>query len=105
MSGCEDLSPFALQVQGDSMEPEFPDKAIIVIDPGYPVENGLYIACDYRGETVLRQMIIDGEQRFLKPVNPAYPTVEVSAPLKIHGVVVQKTTREKGQRRQVKHYV
>jgi len=105
MSGCEDLAPFALQVRGDSMEPEFPDKAIIVIDPGYPVENERYVACDYLGETVLRQMIIDGQQRFLKPVNPTYPTVEVTAPLKIHGVIVQKTTREKGKRRQVTHYV
>jgi len=104
MSGCEDLSPYALQVHGDSMEPEFPEGAVIIIDPGYPPENGVYIACDYRGETGLRQLIIDGERRLLKPVNPAYPTIEVTAPLKIHGVVAQKTTREKGQRRQVKHY-
>ncbi len=105
MSGCEELSPFALQVQGDSMEPEFPDKAIVVIDPGYPPENGLYIACDYLGDTALRRLVIDGERRFLKAENPAYPTVEVTAPLKIHGVIVQKTTREKGKRRQVTHYV
>ena len=105
MSGCEDLSPFALQVQGDSMEPEFPDQAVIVIDPGFPPESGLYIACDYRGQTVFRQLIEKGGRRFLKPVNPAYPTVEVTDTLKIHGVIVQKTTREKGKRRQVKHYV
>lgn len=105
MSGCQDLSPFALQVQGDSMEPEFPDQAVIVIDPGYPAAHGLYIACDYRGETVLRQLVEEQGRRYLKPVNPAYPTVEVVAPLTIHGVIVQKTTREKGKRRQIKHYV
>jgi len=104
MSGCEDLSPYALQVQGDSMQPEFPDGAIVIIDPGFPPEHEYYIACDYRGETVLRQLIIDGEQRYLKPDNPDYPTVEVTAPLKVHGVVAQKTVKVKGQRRQVKHY-
>lgn len=104
MSGCEDISPYALQVQGDSMEPEFPDGAVIIIDPAADPEHERYIACDYRGETVLRQLIIDGERRLLKADNPDYPTVEVTAPLKIHGVVAQKTVKVKGQRRQVKHY-
>ena len=104
MSGCEDISPYALQVQGDSMVPEFPAGAIIIIDPAADPASGRYIACDYRGKTVLRQLIIDGERRLLKADNPNYPTVEVTAPLKIHGVVAQKTVKLKGQRRQVKHY-
>ena len=104
MAGCEDLSPYALQVQGDSMEPEFPHGAIIIIDPGYPPASGLYVVCEYQGDVALRQLIDEHGQRFLRPVNPAYPTVEVTGPLNIKGVATQKTTRE-GGKRQVKHYV
>jgi DNA polymerase V len=104
MSGCEDLSPYALQVLGDSMEPELADGAIVVIDPGYPAEDGAFVVAEYRGETVLRQMVVEGGRRYLRPLNPAYPTVEVMGPLGVRGVVVQQTTRIGGRRR-VKHYV
>ncbi len=103
MSGCEDVSPYALQVLGDSMEPEFADGTIVVVDPGYPPEHGCYVVVDYEGETVFRQLLLEGERRRLKALNPAYPTVDIVGPYRIHGVVVQQTRRVDGKR-QVKHY-
>ena len=32
-SGCASSEPFALRVLGDSMEPEFKDGCVIIIDP------------------------------------------------------------------------
>ena len=42
-TGCsaEGQEPFALRVIGDSMAPEFLDGHIIVVDPGFPLFNGV----------------------------------------------------------------
>jgi DNA polymerase V len=104
MSGCEELSPFALQVLGDSMAPEFEDGTIVVVDPGQPVSNGAYVIIEYRGETALRQWFDEQGRRSVKALNPAYPGVEITGPYSIRGVVIQQTHR-RGGRRQVTHYV
>ena len=45
-AGCAVHEPFALRVLGDSMEPEFPDGAIIIIDPSGVVEDGCYVLAE-----------------------------------------------------------
>ena len=37
---CSALEPYALRVLGDSMEPEFADGCVIIIDPGYEPSRG-----------------------------------------------------------------
>lgn len=102
-SGCSAAEPYALRVIGDSMEPEFHDGHIIIVDPGMPALDGTYVVIDYDGDTTLRQMKIEGELRHLKPLNDDYETVEITGPSHIHGVVVQRATP--GRRRDTKHYV
>lgn len=103
MSGCEDLAPFALQVLGDSMAPEFEEGTIVVVDPGSPPTSGAYVVLEYRGETALRQWFEEDGKRIAKAINPEYPGVEITGPFRIRGVVIQQTHR-RGGRRQVKHY-
>ena len=100
-SGCGALEPYALRVLGDSMEPEFPDGCVIIIDPGHPPRDGSYVIVDYAGDVFFRRLIIDGDRLFLQPLNPKYGGFELIPPYIIRGGVVQ----QRGKRRsQHKHY-
>ena len=98
---CTDKEHYALQVLGDSMEPEFEDGNIIIVDPGYPLYDGAYVVADYAGDTALRQYVEQGERKFLIPLNNHYPTWELIGPYNIRGVVTQCNRG----RRDIKHFV
>ena len=100
--GCTSKEPYALQVLGTSMEPEFIDGTVIIIDPGYPPCDGAFVVIDYQNETMLRQIVQHDGKKFLRPVNEAYPTVEITQPYSVRGVVIQQSRRR--PRRQVIHY-
>jgi DNA polymerase V len=102
MGGCASSEPFALQVLGDSMEPEFEDGIIIVIDPTGVIESGRYVLARDEGEYIFRQLIIEDGRYFLKPVNEAYETREVGGLDVVKGVIVQKAGTRRHQR---KHYI
>ena len=65
--GCANSEPFALRVLGDSMEPEFRDGCIVIIDSAAAVESGSYVLAMVNGEYIFRQLIIENEQYILKP--------------------------------------
>lgn len=101
-SGCSAAEPFALRVLGDSMLPEFREGHIIIIDPGMPIAHGAYVVAEYEGDTSFRQfMIDDAGKQYLKPLNDAYETIEISGPCKFYGVVVQRAGT---RRKEHKHY-
>lgn len=99
--GCSTLEPYALRVLGDSMAPEFADGCIVIVDPGYLPHDGSYVIVEFAGDVFFRQLVIDGERRFLKPLNPKYGGFELVAPYTIRGGVVQQAGRRRAQRR---HY-
>jgi DNA polymerase V len=101
-NSCSTLEPYALRVLGDSMEPEFADGCIIIIDPGYAPRDGSYVVVEFAGDVFFRQLIFDGERRFLKPLNPKYGGFELTAPYTIRGGVVQQAGKRRWQR---KHYL
>jgi SOS-response transcriptional repressor LexA len=100
-SGCSALEPYALRVVGDSMEPEFADGCVVIIDPGYLPRNGSYVVVEFAGDVFFRQMVFDGERRFLKPLNPKYGAFELIPPYTVRGGVVQQRGRRRSQHR---HY-
>ena len=97
--GCAEAEPYALRVIGDSMAPEFLDGNVIVVDPALPPEHGTYVVIDYRGETTFRQFAIEGERKFLKALNDAYPPVELVEKYSVRGVVVQRAGRRRKDRK------
>ncbi len=101
---CAGSEPFALQVLGDHMEPEFLDGNIIVVDPDGVIENGSFVVAQLENqEFIFRQLVWDDEKRyFLKALNDKYETMEVSGLQVVKGVVVQKAGR---RRKDHKHYV
>lgn len=103
-SGCEKREPFALLVMGNSMEPEFNDQDVIVIEPDYPAEDDSYIIAWHDGEYIFRQLKIDAEGNYIiHPLNSHFPDQTLSGPGAIKGVISQK--KSPGGRKNRKSYL
>ena len=87
----EPMSPraFSLRVEGDSMEPEFPQGCIIFVEPeAHAVHGDFVIVClDATNQATFKQLVQDGAQRYLKPLNPRYPIISIEQDARICGVV------------------
>ena len=65
---------FALRVSGDSMEPDFREGMILIIEPELePNPGDFVIAKNGEGETTFKQLVKDGGDWYLKPLNERYP--------------------------------
>lgn len=103
-SSCAASEPYALRVIGDSMEPEFKDGTIIVVDPNGLVRDGAYgIALIESGYT-LRQIKIEANRYFIEPLNPDYMHERQEVKLDdIKGIVAQQAAPN-GNRKDRKNY-
>lgn len=88
---------FALRVQGESMlnplgSPSFPEGSIVIVDPDRaPVVGDYVIAKDVATQkATFKRLASDGARWFLRPLNPAFPTIEIDSPeLRVIGVVAE----------------
>lgn len=88
---------FAVKVRGVSMEPKFADGDIIFVDPAGTVAHGKRVLASVNNEVVLRELVIDGNRRFLTLLNANFPGnrfTEVRPEDRIIGVVVGKWVPE-----------
>lgn len=90
ISACASNAPYALQVLGDSMEPEFKEGAVIIVDPSVPLHHGAYVVIDYQGETTFRQFVVREDKHYIIALNPDYPDVLITEEYKIRGIVSQQ---------------
>ncbi len=83
---------YALRVRGDSMEPEFSEGDIIIVDPDIQPTNGRFVIArlDDAQEATFKQLVTDGGRQYLKPVNPRYPIIEVNENASFCGAIVGK---------------
>jgi len=100
-TGCAWREPYALQVLGDSMEPEFPDQCIVIIENAERCSDGMYIFVEVEGVRWFRQYRVDESGReWLIAVNDLYPEIDLTGlEWKVLGIVIQRNIRRK-----VKHY-
>ncbi|KAA8689618.1 LexA family protein [Pseudomonas caricapapayae] len=90
---------FWLVVKGDSMTattaPSIPEGSQILVDTQADVRPGKLVIAKMAGsnEATFKKLVEDGGVRYLKPLNPAYPTVQCSDDCKIIGVVVRSLTK------------
>lgn len=107
-SSCSELEPFALQVLGDSMEPEFPDGCIVTIEPAEHCGHGMYIMAMVEDTRWFRQYLNDNQGERLIALNDLYPEIPLdNLAWKTEGIVVQRTLRRQQSpsgRRESKHY-
>ncbi|KAA6184320.1 S24 family peptidase [Thiohalocapsa marina] len=100
-TGCALHEPFALQVLGPDMEPEFPDRCIVIVEPTEYCRSGMYVFAEVEGVRWFRQFHRDGQGReWLMALNPDFPQIELTGlEWKVLGIVIQRNIR-----RQIKHY-
>lgn len=86
---------YALRIEGDSMQSDgpvsFPDGWIITIDPDKQPENGSFVVVRLEGDkkATFKQLVIDGDRKYLKPLNERYPVLEVNEEAVFCGVLKQ----------------
>lgn len=87
---------YALRVVGDSMtcpypgKPSYPEGVIIYVDPERPITNGCRIVAKLpnSNDVTFKEYREENGKRYLKPLNPQYPMMEISDEHKICGVVI-----------------
>ncbi|MBF0381599.1 MAG: helix-turn-helix domain-containing protein [Magnetococcales bacterium] len=101
MTMCDELLPvlprnkgqhYGLRVPDDSMEPDFYEGEIIVVDSELAATNNHFVIARLGDEshTTFKQLVIIGDKKYLRPSNPRYPIIEVEGELEVFGVVVCK---------------
>lgn len=106
-SACSGSEAFALRVLGTSMEPEFNEGEIIIIEPGGLLRDGAYVLAQHAGEWIFRQLCKAGggagQGWTLHALNPAFPDLPLPDLAAVRGVIIQKSLP--GRRKASKRYV
>lgn len=102
-AACAGSEAFALRVLGTSMEPEFNEGEIIVIEPGGQLRDGSYVLASHRGEWIFRQLCRTGQGWCLHALNPAFADLALEDLSNVRGVIIQKALP--GRRRASKRYI
>ncbi|MGJ8524147.1 putative HTH-type transcriptional regulator [Carnimonas sp. R-84981] len=86
---------FWLQVEGDSMTSpvglSIPEGMLILVDTDAQADSGSLVVAQLSrsSEATFKKLVIDGGNRFLKPLNPSYPVITLDEDAYIVGVVVE----------------
>jgi SOS-response transcriptional repressor LexA len=103
LEACAAAEPFALMVLGDSMEPEFVEGEVILIEPEGLATDGSFVLAQVSGEWIFRQLVRREPGWCLQALNPAYPATDIAGLDAVKGVIIQKS--RPGSRRASKRYV
>jgi len=100
-TGCAWREPFALQVLGDSMEPEFPDRCGVIIEQAERCSHGMYVFVEVEGARWFRRYRVDEQgKEWLIALNRRYPEIDLTGRAWMGmGIIIQRNIR-----RRVKHY-
>ncbi|WP_337058199.1 LexA family protein [Pseudomonas sp. USHLN015] len=86
---------FWLRVSGDSMTApigdSIPDGHLILVDTGMEARPGHLVIAKLEAEdkATFKRLVQDGGRLFLKPLNPAYPLIDINGNCRFIGVVVE----------------
>lgn len=95
-STCIEAEAFALRVTDDSMEPEFAQGCIIIVDPTGPATHGAFVLAEVADEFVFRQLSVNGSSLQLIALNADYPSVCIySITSSVKGVVTQRAGKRR----------
>jgi len=102
-SACSAAEPFALRVTDDSMEPEFTQGCIIIIDRSGMLRDGCFVlATDKQGDYIFRQLQLSKQAYILHPLNPTYASLEVPRD-HIEGVIIQRAGKRRAYHKWYEH--
>ena len=97
ISSSPGKASFALTIEGDSMTGGsngvgFPQGSTIIVDPERSPQAGDYVVAKdvVTQQATFKKLTTDGGRWFLKPLNPAYPTIEIDDPaMRVIGVAIE----------------
>ncbi len=108
LGSCSQSEPFALQVLGNSMEPEFPEDCLIIIEPADGCQHGMFIMAMVEDTRWFRQYLNDDRGERLVALNDIYPEIPLDdLQWKVEGIIMQRTLQRHQSatgRREPKHY-
>ncbi|MDR5020526.1 S24 family peptidase [Yersinia rochesterensis] len=90
---------FWLRVEGDSMTAptgiSIPEDTLVLFDTGREARNGSLVIAklESANEATFKKLIIDGGDKYLRGLNPAWPLVPINGNCKIIGVAVETKLR------------
>lgn len=82
---------FGILINTNSMAPIFYANTVLVVDPNVTEKDNDYIFCQLKNDStpVLRQLFIDGNNYFFKPINPGYGEMIHITKFTILGVIMK----------------
>lgn len=82
---------FALLVETDAMSPTFNEGTILVVDPFIKARNRDYVIVSLvsNNTTTFRQLLIDGDTKYLKSINADFLTLPMDTNNRLIGTLVQ----------------
>jgi len=83
------------------MLPEFKEGDIIIVDPGHPLNPGVYAVIEYKGEFIFGQYIEKQGSKWVNYLNDTQNNVHLESDFIVKGVITQ---RSNGRRKYLKHY-
>lgn len=103
VAACGGREPYALMVLGDSMEPEFNEGDVIVIEPDGNISDGSYVIAYHEDDYIFRQLSIKDDKWSLQPLKSGYEGEDIPGIEAIKGVITQKKPPG-GGRKSIKTY-
>lgn len=96
---CPDERAFAVEIQGDSMEPKFFTGDVAVLMPSYQPRNGSLVVAKLEREGVVFKVFTAREQATVRiftftSYNPAHPPIDVAEKSVIWNFPVYQTIRQ-----------
>lgn len=85
---------FAIRVEDNTMEPRFPKGSLLIIEPHIKAQDNDFAAVYVEGQSKIqfKQIMFDGDDIYLKPLNNDFEINRVSGSYHILGVMVQALT-------------
>lgn len=82
---------FALRVKDTTMLPRFPENTLLIIDPDQQATDRDFVIVHLSGQkqAIFRQVLFDGDNIYLKPLNPDFQIQLSDKKSQIIGVMVQ----------------
>lgn len=86
-------SPFAyaIRLKDSTMYPMFPDGTILIIEPNQEYKHLDFVIAHLKKQSqpIFKQLLIDGQEKYLKSISPDYPPVKLGKNDRILGVMLQ----------------
>lgn len=82
---------FAITLKDSTMEPNFPEGTILIIDPLLNAKNQDYVIAYHQTQSLatFKQLLLDGNDIYLKPLNPEFKTIKATETHVIMGTMIQ----------------